>query len=148
MAEVSLAKLPSFECYWTLLMSVLVQVMAWWHQATSHFLGQCWPRSLSPYDATSPQCVSIKWKSTFATCQQHNAGLANSIDKRYNRRLMDKFKRVSDIFSKTFIFGYYTILCISTLLIFDISQYQPYPPWWFHWHRCSPVTAPSPGKQT
>ena len=28
--------------------STLVQVMAWCHQATSHYLSQCWPRSLSP----------------------------------------------------------------------------------------------------
>ena len=28
--------------------SSLVQVMAWCHQATSHYLSQCWPRSLSP----------------------------------------------------------------------------------------------------
>ena len=30
-------------------MSTLVQVMAWCCQATSHFLSQCWPRSLSPW---------------------------------------------------------------------------------------------------
>ena len=29
--------------------STLVQVMAWCRQATSHYLSQCWPRSLSPY---------------------------------------------------------------------------------------------------
>ena len=32
----------------------LVQVMAWRHQATSHYLSQCWPRSLSPYGVTRP----------------------------------------------------------------------------------------------
>ena len=36
-------------------LSTLVQVMAWCHQATSHYLSQCWPRSLSPYDVTRPQ---------------------------------------------------------------------------------------------
>ena len=35
--------------------STLVQVMAWCHQATSHYLNQCWPRSLSPYGITRPQ---------------------------------------------------------------------------------------------
>ena len=35
----------------------LVQVMAWCHEATSHYLSQCWPRSLSPYDVTRPQWV-------------------------------------------------------------------------------------------
>ena len=28
--------------------ATLVQVMAWCRQATSHYLSQCWPRSLSP----------------------------------------------------------------------------------------------------
>ena len=37
--------------------STLVLVMAWCHQATSHYLSQCWPRSLSPYDVTRPQWV-------------------------------------------------------------------------------------------
>ena len=38
--------------------SPLVQVMAWCRQATSHYLRQCWPRSLSPYDITRPQWVN------------------------------------------------------------------------------------------
>ena len=35
--------------------STLDQVMAWCRQATSHYLSQCWPRSLSPYGVTRPQ---------------------------------------------------------------------------------------------
>ena len=38
--------------------STLVQVMAWCRQATSHYLSQCWPRSLSPYGFTRPQRVN------------------------------------------------------------------------------------------
>ena len=38
--------------------STLVQVMAWCHQATSHYLNQCWPRSPTPYEATRPQWVN------------------------------------------------------------------------------------------
>ena len=41
--------------------STLVQVMAWCHQATSHYLSQCWPRSLSPYGVTRPQWVNQSW---------------------------------------------------------------------------------------
>ena len=37
--------------------STLVQVMAWCRQATGHYLSQCWPKSLSPYDITRPQWV-------------------------------------------------------------------------------------------
>ena len=40
--------------------STLVQVMAWCHQATSHYLSQCWLRSLSPYGVTRPQWVKPK----------------------------------------------------------------------------------------
>ena len=35
--------------------STLVQVMAWCRQATSHYLSQCWPRSMSPNGVTRPQ---------------------------------------------------------------------------------------------
>ena len=38
--------------------STLVQVMAWCRQATSHYLSQCWPSSLSPYGVTRPQWVN------------------------------------------------------------------------------------------
>ena len=31
---------------------------AWWHQATSHHLSWCWPRSMSVYGVTRPQCVN------------------------------------------------------------------------------------------
>ena len=45
--------------------STLVQVMAWCRQATSHYLSQCWPKSLSPYGITRPQRVKagyvISW---------------------------------------------------------------------------------------
>ena len=46
--------------------STLIQVMAWCRQATSHYLSQCWPRSLLPY-VIKPQWVkyvhhTIQWK--------------------------------------------------------------------------------------
>ena len=39
--------------------STLVQVMAWCCQATSHYLSQCWPRSVSPYGVIRPQWVKL-----------------------------------------------------------------------------------------
>ena len=39
--------------------STLVQVMAWCRQATSHYLSQCWPRSMSPNVVTRP--LWVKW---------------------------------------------------------------------------------------
>ena len=37
--------------------SALVEVIAWRCQAPSHFVSQCWPRSMSPYGITRPQWV-------------------------------------------------------------------------------------------
>ena len=39
--------------------STSVQVMAWCHQATSHYFSQCWPRFLLPYDITWPPWVGL-----------------------------------------------------------------------------------------
>ena len=46
--------------------STLVQAMAWCYQATSHYLNQCWPRSMSPYGITRPQWVN-SWDITCET---------------------------------------------------------------------------------
>ena len=53
--------------------STLVQVMAWCHQATSHYLSQCWPRSMPPYGVTRPQ-----WVNTLMP-QQSDLHLADNI---------------------------------------------------------------------
>ena len=45
--------------------STLVQVMTWCHQATSHYLSQCWPRSLLPYDGSRPQDLPKMEKGCF-----------------------------------------------------------------------------------
>ena len=37
---------------------VQVMVMAWCRQATSHYLSQCWPKSMSPCGVTRPQWVN------------------------------------------------------------------------------------------
>ena len=50
--------------------STLVQVMAWCHQATSHYLSQCWPRSLSLYGVIRPQWVNsnLQLSTTCTKC--------------------------------------------------------------------------------
>ena len=48
--------------------STLVQVMAWCHQATSHYLSQCWLRSLSPYGVTRPKWVNMCKKRYYISC--------------------------------------------------------------------------------
>ena len=46
--------------------STLVQVMAWCHQETSHYLKQCWPRSLTPHGVTRPQWVNNHWPTSMS----------------------------------------------------------------------------------
>ena len=46
--------------------STLVQVMAWCHQATSHYLSQCWPKSLLPYDVTKSKWVKLKLSKMYS----------------------------------------------------------------------------------
>ena len=48
--------------------STLLQVMAWCHQAASHYLSQCWSGSLLPNGITRPQWVNslINNTSNFA----------------------------------------------------------------------------------
>ena len=59
MAEVTLVKLPSDNGHWTSLM-----VSEQWFRngsvppATSHYLSQCWPISMSPYGVTTPKWVN------------------------------------------------------------------------------------------
>ena len=45
--------------------STLVLGMAWCRQATSHYLSQCWPRSMSLNGVTRPQWVKAHFDSNF-----------------------------------------------------------------------------------
>ena len=45
--------------------STLIKVMAWCHQTTSHYLSQCWSRSMSPFGVTKPQWVNDSFSSQF-----------------------------------------------------------------------------------
>ena len=60
--------------------STLVQIMAWCCQATSHYLSQCWPRSLSPHHATMPQWIKqiiislkVDYKNPFIVWTNNNS---------------------------------------------------------------------------
>ena len=47
--------------------------MAWCHEATSPYLRQCWPRSLSPYGVTIPRWVKSRYNMKFK--QKHWRGV-------------------------------------------------------------------------
>ena len=48
--------------------STWVQVMAWCCLAASHYLSQCWPRSVSPYVVTRSQWVKLRTLSQLLSC--------------------------------------------------------------------------------
>ena len=54
-------KFPSGECHKIslIVIAILVQVMAWCRQVTSHYLNKCWPSSLTPYVVTRPQWFKL-----------------------------------------------------------------------------------------
>ena len=62
--------------------STLVQVMAWCRQATSHYLSQCWPRSMSPYGVTRPQWVNTKHEVRACFHLHGWAGLSRANEKK------------------------------------------------------------------
>ena len=86
--------------------STLVHVMAWCHQATSHYLSQCWPRSLSPYGVTRPQWVEVRcvpttplWTINLALCQDtyDQVYLPLSEHPRKNNKLIPSSKLIQSI---------------------------------------------------
>ena len=48
-----------------------IQVMVWCLQATSHYLSQCWPRSMPTYGITRPQWVNSLRLSDIYMRQMH-----------------------------------------------------------------------------
>ena len=41
--------------------SALIEAIIWCCQATSHYLNQCWPKSITPYGMTWPLWVNSLW---------------------------------------------------------------------------------------
>ena len=58
--------------------SPLVQVMVWCCQATSHYLSQCWPKSMSPNVVTRPQWVNTA--NGYQHCMCHFIEWFNYVD--------------------------------------------------------------------
>ena len=82
--------------------STLAQVMAWCRQAPSHYLSQCWPRSLSPYGVTRPQWVNRmndqakSWEIT----SQNDIMTVNTKQRFLKKKLANKNLTHSDTYSK------------------------------------------------
>ena len=64
--------------------------MAWCHQATSHYLSQCWPRSLSPYDVDRPQWFNSLAPGRFEWNFENNNFQINSTSTDASSRMGNK----------------------------------------------------------
>ena len=113
-------KLSSVKFYWNLLVSkTLLQVMTWCRRATSHYLIQYWPRSMSPHGVTRPQ-----WVNSARCYDSEPIGEAGPVSKtqavnyltEYATRLLTKFS------SKT-----------NHPWDWGNEQFEPYHPMLFHW---------------
>ena len=72
--------------------STLVQVMAWCRQATSHYLSQCWPSSMSPHGVTRPQWVDVIWIHRNKSEWYLNQNTAFSVKKTHLKILSAKWQ--------------------------------------------------------
>ena len=86
--------------------STLVQVMAWYRQATSYYLSQCWPRSMSPNGVTRPQWV--KRKGWHMDCPNHNEFHADSDQKVVSIKLILPLVISRQSICTTLLFQYFT----------------------------------------
>ena len=64
--------------------SALVQVMAWCRQAASHYLSQCWQRSIMPHGVTGTQWVKKLYHYVSKFCNKASllsimTGLSNAL---------------------------------------------------------------------
>ena len=81
--------------------STLVHVTAWYRQATSHYLSQCWSRSLSPYGITRPQWVNTtmlfpcrsRWSMTRLSHLPWSVSRKNTSLKRGNKNISTQRRR-------------------------------------------------------
>ena len=88
--------------------STLVQIMAWCSLATSHYLNQCWPRSLLPYGVTWPQWVNPayprvcwRWNIPRALSQYHACWCPGSLRRQTISSLgIDSVSQMGPVFCK------------------------------------------------
>ena len=128
--------------------STLVQVMAWYRWATSHYLSQCWPRSVSPYGVTKPQF--LQWYHIlYGIIKKFNlAGQNVSL----TNREFPTYDYDKNACTKTLIVMSYDQKSISNYGIFfmhdDVIKWNHFPRYWpFERgiHR-SPVNPPHKGQ--
>ena len=91
--------------------STLVQVMAWCRQATSHYLSQYWPRSVSPHGVTRPQWVKATLMYQGYTVYEYRVNLvrrcqplSNITVYTYSPWLIEKFAYVIEFIVVTISF--------------------------------------------
>ena len=103
--------------------STLVQVMAWCRQATSHYLSQCWPRSLWPNGVTRPQWVNLKLTKGHPTSQPYGPVVASqpSIQGVYST-FYSTLQLDEDVYYSTVGYSVPNCTMISILIQYSVSN--------------------------
>ena len=68
-----------------------LQIMAWYCQATSHYLSQCWLRSMTPYGITMPQSSNLlaSWSAaSWSSGRVQDSGLGSRSSSEFNTLLV------------------------------------------------------------
>ena len=104
--------------------STLGQVMVWCCQATSHYLSQCWPRSLPPYSVTRPERVKVG--SPASTLR--NSSCNNHIPKFPTNALFTSFRQqFSTTHSHVTSLWTHNVKAIDNTWVFRVIALQEYP---------------------
>ena len=90
---------------WKNARSALIQIMAWYHQATSHYQRKCWPISPTPYGITRSQWVDMFCKNTITLQWRHNGHDGVSNHQPHDCLLKLLFRRRSKKISKLCVTG-------------------------------------------
>ena len=108
----------------------LVRVMAWCRQATSHYMSQCWPRSMSPNGVTRPVWVNntIKLQKRVVSIIS-NAKYSDSEDSLYRALETLKWVDINKYLTARFMFRY----CNNHVPELFNSYFEYYR----YYHKCS-----------
>ena len=115
--------------------------MAWCHQATSHYLSQCWPRSPSPYGVTRPQWVKLKSREiSFVSVLQSFWNIAQSTIVKLlycwlrNKLGANEISRYMGLRCAGLLHGGPGLFCTMALLVSSVAVDAVWSMWW--WLDC------------
>ena len=130
--------------------SALVQVMAWCPQATSHYLSQCWPRSVSQYGVTKLQWLKEMgqswafWQSSWECMEGMDTIMVGWCLRSDSHIAFSHQRGESHCLVETYFFAYSSVLFLHD----DVITWKHFPRYWSFVQGLhgSPVNSPHKGQ--